>query len=119
MAGRTVILVSHQVSLIASSFVVVLDNGRVTFQGNSEQYSAKYTPIVEEEEEIIEKIAKPNRPKPKPRFSFLKAEVNDDVSTSEASSASEAESDDSEGEIDTEMKKPRKVNLSFFYFSFF
>ncbi|KAJ7265915.1 P-loop containing nucleoside triphosphate hydrolase protein [Mycena haematopus] len=38
--GRTVILVSHHIQLCASgaSFIVALDNGRVQFQGNQEQF---------------------------------------------------------------------------------
>ncbi|KAJ7499425.1 multidrug resistance-associated ABC transporter [Mycena latifolia] len=40
MKGRTVILVSHHVQLCApgATYVVALDNGRVQFQGNREQF---------------------------------------------------------------------------------
>lgn len=40
MQGRTVILVSHHVQLCApgAAFIVALDNGRVQFQGNRDQF---------------------------------------------------------------------------------
>jgi ABC-type multidrug transport system ATPase subunit len=40
--GRTVVLVSHHVQLCASgaSYIVVLDNGRVQFRGDREQFHA-------------------------------------------------------------------------------
>ncbi|KAF5378754.1 hypothetical protein D9615_006977 [Tricholomella constricta] len=70
MQGRTVILVSHHVQLCApgASYIVALDNGRVTFEGNRDSFqsSGVIRTLVQttdagagdiKEEEVVEAIA--------------------------------------------------------------
>ncbi|KAG6812192.1 hypothetical protein H0H92_003997 [Tricholoma furcatifolium] len=71
MQGRTVILVSHHVQLCApgASYIVALDNGRVTFQGDRESFqsSGVIRTLVQstdggaadnKEEEVLEDVTK-------------------------------------------------------------
>lgn len=99
MQGRTVILVSHHVQLCApgAGYIVVLDNGRVSFQGDREafQSSGAIRTLVQttdegesdnKEEEILEK-------------DLTKTEANSE-SSSTLAPVSEAK---------VEKKKPRKL----------
>ncbi|KAH0581287.1 hypothetical protein H2248_012386 [Termitomyces sp. 'cryptogamus'] len=99
MQGRTVILVSHHVQLCApgASYVVALDNGRVTFQGSREgfQSSGVIRTLVQttgegaidsKEEEILEE-------------GLIKAEASSESSSTIVSVS----------EVKTEKKKPRKL----------
>ncbi|KAG6899520.1 hypothetical protein C0995_005779, partial [Termitomyces sp. Mi166 len=99
MQGRTVILVSHHVQLCApgASYIVALDNGRVTFQGDREafQSSGVIRTLVQstdegaldsKEEEVLEE-------------DLTKTEANSESSSTIAPVS----------EVKAEKKKPRKL----------
>ncbi|KAG6885741.1 hypothetical protein C0993_010568 [Termitomyces sp. T159_Od127] len=99
MQGRTIILVSHHVQLCApgAGYIVVLDNGRVSFEGDREafQQSGTIRTLVQttdggasdnKEEEILEK-------------DLTKTEANSESSSTIASVS----------ETKVEKKKPRKL----------
>jgi hypothetical protein len=131
MENRTVILVSHHVQLVApdAAFVLALDNGGVTYQGNDFVGSDIYQQLIgiskevadgvegeEEENEIAEVIQEAKRGPPKGRLATLKDAESQPPSaeTSETSDAEGDSDDDSDQGLkeESEKKKPPRKLIS-------
>jgi ABC-type multidrug transport system ATPase subunit len=109
--GRTVVLVSHHVQLCApgASYVVALDNGRVTFAGDSQTFqgSGVMDGLVQSDN--------PDTKQPKevaPRVDdsqILKAFADDIAPESETSSTAAPGSEDDTKVLEQKKKGPRKL----------
>lgn len=108
MVGRTVILVSHHVQLCAqgATYIVALDNGRVQYQGDRDQFlkseiiqtlvQSGSTEPGDSKDDSVAPLIEENMPKSSP----------DSRSVSETSSTIAVSS---EPEVKTEKKKPRAL----------
>ncbi|EPQ52340.1 multidrug resistance-associated ABC transporter [Gloeophyllum trabeum ATCC 11539] len=113
MRGRTVILVSHHVQLCApgASFIVTLDNGRVLYQGNYEDFrtSGALSTLVQSN------TAAPSEDKEEAAVATIEEEIEEKHAqsrfltelTSETSSMA-ATNTESEGKV-AKKKSPRKL----------
>lgn len=120
MQGRTVILVSHHIQLCApgASYIVALDNGRVSFAGNSESFKAsgvqetlmqsEHADETTEQDTKEEKVIKDQFSKPESMSSSTDSPSDETSPASEASSTSAA-STEIASTLTIEKKKPRKL----------
>ncbi|GAA5957081.1 hypothetical protein JCM21900_000787 [Sporobolomyces salmonicolor] len=117
LKGRTVLLVSHQVQLVApgAAYVVGLENGRVSFAGSSEEFlnSSGFKDIDGDDKDDKADLPPPpptgSKSPPAPRNKSLAAVISlsTPASSTDVSSASEAEeSSDDEEESNTARERP-------------
>ena len=119
MQGRTIILVSHSVALVApgADYVVHLDNGRVKFAGQGSAFLE--SPLFKkekEEEEPVESLVPAEQPKLKNKQlgSVIQADTTASTPTSstdvsDASDDEDTESDGTKKDGAGKEKKPRKL----------
>ncbi|KAG6854494.1 hypothetical protein C0991_006096 [Blastosporella zonata] len=99
MQGRTVILVSHHVQLCApgASYIVALDNGRITFQGDRESFQS--SGVIRTLVQTTDSGAMDNKEEEVLEEDSIKADANSESSSTIAPVS----------EVKAEKKPPRKL----------
>ena len=117
MLGRTIILVSHHVQLCApgASYIVALDNGRVSYAGSSDGFKASGVQAslvqAEQADETTEQDAKEEEviEKQLSKAESVASEGDETTPVSETSSTVAVSTADGESKSAGEKKKPRKL----------